>query len=665
MSIERLRIILETKKTGDGDTKAKKGMEGLVKTAKFLGSAFAAIKSAEVVVEFAKVGAEAKRQQNSLDSLAMAAGTTGDAIVEAMQNASDRTIDRMGAMEAANKALVMDVAKTPEQFERMTKVATALGRAMGQDATKSIDDFMTAAARQSMMIADNLGLTVSVTKAQERYAQKLGKTVGALTDAEKKQAFLNLMLEEGEKKMADLNTELDEMAKIEMLTAAIADAKTGFAELFVEIIGGVGGVQELSRRISGLAETAKQAGILIGAAGAWLGGYLKTGKEFETTAQRMERAQYNFNNTMLRGAGLYEDAVQGTELLQYARLQGLPSYAAEQAALETTNAIREASATGLDRYWDAMGRVHQSVGSSVDSHTQYQAAMEATQAQQDASAVAALAAAEAQEVAAAAAAKSVATQLELAASLKGATDAQIAQAAIQQLGAALSEGKITQEQYNQAVGDVQLAFGLADQASLNLAANITALTTGVGDGTIAAEDYALKLGVVAEQYEADQVQLETFGQILDTSTTKVINQTTELGNLSGGAERAAGQVGELNSAVESLPSSKTITINIVTKGSVPSGAGGDNIPQFQGGTTYAPGGLAWVGEAGAELVHLPRGSQVIPASRARTAAGGAGGGNTYITVTNHIMEPNPERLVREITNHLRLKGQLNSPILGG
>lgn len=37
-----------------------------------------------------------------------------------------------------------------------------------------------------------------------------------------------------------------------------------------------------------------------------------------------------------------------------------------------------------------------------------------------------------------------------------------------------------------------------------------------------------------------------------------------------------------------------------------------SIPGFANGTDSAPGGLAWVGERGPELVNLPRGSQVIP-----------------------------------------------------
>ncbi len=47
-----------------------------------------------------------------------------------------------------------------------------------------------------------------------------------------------------------------------------------------------------------------------------------------------------------------------------------------------------------------------------------------------------------------------------------------------------------------------------------------------------------------------------------------------------------------------------------------------NAPLFANGTVNAPGGMAWVGERGPELVNLPRGSQVIPAHRAQNMGGG-------------------------------------------
>jgi hypothetical protein len=50
-------------------------------------------------------------------------------------------------------------------------------------------------------------------------------------------------------------------------------------------------------------------------------------------------------------------------------------------------------------------------------------------------------------------------------------------------------------------------------------------------------------------------------------------------------------------------------------------------PAFAGGTDFAPGGVALVGEDGPELVNLPRGSQVIPNSA-------MGGSSTVVNVIN-------------------------------
>lgn len=50
--------------------------------------------------------------------------------------------------------------------------------------------------------------------------------------------------------------------------------------------------------------------------------------------------------------------------------------------------------------------------------------------------------------------------------------------------------------------------------------------------------------------------------------------------------------------------------------------GGGRIPGFANGTSFAPGGLAMVGELGPELVNLPRGSQVIPNHELRAANSG-------------------------------------------
>lgn len=53
------------------------------------------------------------------------------------------------------------------------------------------------------------------------------------------------------------------------------------------------------------------------------------------------------------------------------------------------------------------------------------------------------------------------------------------------------------------------------------------------------------------------------------------------------------------------------------------------MPGFANGTSYAPGGMALVGERGPELVNLPRGSQVIPNHK----IGGLSGGGSPISIS--------------------------------
>lgn len=60
------------------------------------------------------------------------------------------------------------------------------------------------------------------------------------------------------------------------------------------------------------------------------------------------------------------------------------------------------------------------------------------------------------------------------------------------------------------------------------------------------------------------------------------------------------------------------------------------IPRFATGTNYAPGGMAWVGERGPELINLPRGSQVYTNAQSRQMSG-AGGGDVVVHVAKQII----------------------------
>jgi len=78
-------------------------------------------------------------------------------------------------------------------------------------------------------------------------------------------------------------------------------------------------------------------------------------------------------------------------------------------------------------------------------------------------------------------------------------------------------------------------------------------------------------------------------------------------------------VGLISGALGGATGTPSASFTPTTSVTPPSGF----MPGFANGTSYAPGGMALVGERGPELVNLPRGSQVIPNHK----IGGVSGGN--------------------------------------
>ena len=156
------------------------------------------------VIDLAKRGGEIAGVKDSFDTLARSVGETGEQMLGVTRGATKGLITDLDIMASANKALLLGLPVTSTGLGDLAKTATILGRAMKQDATKSLDDLITALGRSSPMILDNLGLTVKVGEANEQYAKKLGKTAEQLTEAEKKTAFYEAAMEAARVKVGEL-----------------------------------------------------------------------------------------------------------------------------------------------------------------------------------------------------------------------------------------------------------------------------------------------------------------------------------------------------------------------------------------------------------------------------------------------------------------------------
>lgn len=246
-----VNITIKSKdQTSKPATKAKKSIVNLKNALKVAAAAMVVLKVAQKSIEFVKFGAKVDRAATALDNLAKESGTTGKAIIKSIQTASGFTIDRMSAMEAANKALLLEVVKTPEEFAALTKNAVLLGRAMGEDAATSVDKFTRAAGRQSKLIADDLGLKVDLIKVQEETNRLMAEDATLTEDAAKARGFFNVMMEEAERKTAALvGEQADAATQIEMLTASWKTMTQQIGESTAESVAETGALEKASEAI--------------------------------------------------------------------------------------------------------------------------------------------------------------------------------------------------------------------------------------------------------------------------------------------------------------------------------------------------------------------------------------------------------------------------------
>lgn len=260
-------------------------------------------------VESLARGAQITALRHSFDNLSGGVEQS-TATLQAMRKGSVGLVADLELLQAGNKAMLLGLGLSSREMGELARTATVLGRAMGQDATKSLDDLITALGRSSPLILDNLGLSVKLGEANEKYAEAIGKTVSQLTEAEKKQAFQNAALEAARAKVAELGEV--------QLTAAEAAGKlwTGIVNLADATANWVTSNRAAQGTINTLVQgmTTLEITIREGPLAAWRE-YQKEQLGSLPTVAAVNRAHQGLIPT-IRGVALSEDelfaALQGT-----------------------------------------------------------------------------------------------------------------------------------------------------------------------------------------------------------------------------------------------------------------------------------------------------------------------------------------------------------------
>lgn len=189
-------------------------------------------------VELAQLGAQAQIVETRFTSLAAAAGQSGESILKALRSASGGEINDLNLQLAANKANLLGVATSAEQFSGLMAIARDRAQQLGISTTQAFDDLVTGLGRGSALILDNLGIMVSADQANQAYAASVGKTVTALTEQERKQALINAVLVQGQATMAATGGAVDSNAgRMDALGVSFDNAKTNLGEFFATLSG--------------------------------------------------------------------------------------------------------------------------------------------------------------------------------------------------------------------------------------------------------------------------------------------------------------------------------------------------------------------------------------------------------------------------------------------
>ncbi|MAK42169.1 MAG: hypothetical protein CL997_05745 [Euryarchaeota archaeon] len=149
-----------------------------------------------------KQAAQVETLEAGFTTLGNTVGRTATIMADRLKEVTGNAISTEQALRAA--ASGFSAGFSISEMEGLTEIARGASIALGRDLGDALDRLIRGTAKLEPEILDELGLFVRLDDAVEKYATELGRTASSLTEAERRQAFLNEALEQGERKFGNL-----------------------------------------------------------------------------------------------------------------------------------------------------------------------------------------------------------------------------------------------------------------------------------------------------------------------------------------------------------------------------------------------------------------------------------------------------------------------------
>ncbi len=193
-----------------------------------------------------------------LEFVGNAAGTNLTGVADRLKDITGAALSTEQALRAT--ALAVSAGIKTDQLEQLTKIAKGASLALGRDMGDALDRLVRGTAKLEPEILDELGIMVRLDDATQSYADKLDKTVGSLTNFERRQAFLNGVLEQGTKKYGEIAGAIDTNA-YDKLSASLSDLAQTVLHFLNDTLRLADGIAFLSENITALAVAATTLGL--------------------------------------------------------------------------------------------------------------------------------------------------------------------------------------------------------------------------------------------------------------------------------------------------------------------------------------------------------------------------------------------------------------------
>ena len=178
--------------------------------------------------------AEFQQLQQGLELIGNQSGRTLSVLADQLRQATDGAL----SLEQASRGAALGVSGGfgAKELTGLAEIAKGASLALGRDLADAFDRLTRGAIKLEPEILDELGIMVRLDDAVEKYAAQLGKSAGSLSQLERRQAFMNEILEQGALKFGDIAEQVDP-TPYQKLGATFGDLVRGIFTFVNETLG--------------------------------------------------------------------------------------------------------------------------------------------------------------------------------------------------------------------------------------------------------------------------------------------------------------------------------------------------------------------------------------------------------------------------------------------